>query len=244
MFSRFRVVAAFALVVVAGAGCGSSSGGGSVGPGALGGSSSSASTAQTPTPSPPASTPASADGLPSEALLRSALLTAKDAGSNFTAADIIDTGSAPTGCSKLDGLLGKPEGPSPGSRQVAVGLDAGDNADETVVIERLTAETAQHFAADYANLRSALTSCRSLTFPIGPMKLTLSVSPITFAPSSTAIRLDAEENGVPVNGYVVLSSPHEDVFLFFFFLQAGSGSSQFASALYEQAQAKASATLK
>ena len=247
MFSRFRVVAAFALVVVAGVGCGSS-GGGSVGPGALAGGSSSASTTPAPTASPPASTSASADDLPSEALLRSALLTAKEAGANFsvgTSSNSSDSGSV-SGCPTLANLINKPDTPTAGTRQVDIGLVAdGNTANPLYLTEGLIAESGQLFASDYAGFRNALATCASLTFPVDPStNLTLNLSPINFAPSSTGARLDGELNGTTFNGYLVLSSPHDNVALLFFFFQAGGGSSQFASSLYEQAQAKATATLK
>jgi hypothetical protein len=111
--------------------------------------------------------------------------------------------------------------------------------------EGLIAEDPAKFATDYATFRNALATCNALTVPIdASTSLKLSLSPINLAPSATAARLDGSIQGTPVNGYLAITSPHDGVALLFFIFQAGSGSSQFASALYGQAESKAAATLK
>lgn len=184
------------------------------------------------------SAPAAAStALLTAAQLQAALLTPGELGPAFaassSASDTTGTGnSSVTGCEPLASMLnGVPSTTQQIQQEVL--LTAGSNG--PFVQESLLTEDPTALTTDYAQARTALTSCHTLTFPTGAEPLTFTLSPINFGgPGSAAARMDATYRGVQVNGYIAIDRLGP-VGLTYAYFQIGSGSSQLASAYYTQA---------
>ncbi|MEZ0108821.1 hypothetical protein ABH920_002822 [Catenulispora sp. EB89] len=230
----------FLLVVLTAAGCASASAGKT-------GSSSA------PAPASGGSGPSISPSVPTGQQLGAALLTAADLGGNFVATGPGSgngsgsgggTGGggssgggaiSSSGCPALDTLVGG-GGSGLGNRQEA---DFSAGATGPFLDEVLVDGSPGAADAGYAQLSSALASCKSWTVTSGDVSLTFGFTPITFssAPDTTAVRLDGAYQGFELNGYIVCEelSP---VVLGYVFFQIGSGSSQVAYVDFSQAVAK------
>lgn len=174
-------------------------------------------------------------GLPDAARLDAALLTAHDINLRASPGSASAGGVGVTGCEPLADLLGAPAPAGQLRRQASfVGAAAGG----PFVQEALTTEARTRLDTDYGRLRGALDGCRSLTFGVGGTKLKMALTPITFGgPGSAAKRMDATVQGIRINGYLAVERIGP-VVLGYAYMQAGSGSSQLASAYFQQAESK------
>ncbi|MFF2354811.1 hypothetical protein ACFVVL_34235 [Kitasatospora sp. NPDC058115] len=217
----------------------------------------------TPTPPAPAPAPAAvpdtAPGLPTDAQLRAALLTAAELGPDFTEVPLdtespapspspeaeSGTGASPVaGCDALRALLNRTgaHAPSQNPHQEAE-FDGPDG--NPMITEALTAEEPERLTADFATATAAFADCHSLTFTddVGET-VTFTVTPLALGDreGAPAVRLDGTLAGVRLNGYLGLERLG-DVALAYGFFQRDSDASQLASLYYRAAVAKAERTL-
>jgi hypothetical protein len=225
------------LALALAAGAAACSGGGSHGTGGA-----------TPTTS---ATATGAEGLPSAADLKSALLTSHDIGlpsvppspSSGTTAATGTGGYGITGCAPLAALLTEPLPSTTSAGQVEQDVVFSGGGAGPFVAEALTAEAPDRLAADYAKADKALAACRSVTFTSGTTRLTFELTPIMFGgPGSSGARMDSTYEGVQVNGYLAFQRIGPVIMAYYFF-QVGGGSSQLAAAYYRQAADKADRVL-
>ncbi|WP_380280814.1 hypothetical protein [Kitasatospora purpeofusca] len=211
-------------------------------------------------PSAPSAAPVTAVGaavgLPTDAQLRAALLTAAELGPDFTEVPA-DPGSSPeaepepgagaspmAGCDTLRALLNQvgANGPSQTPHQEAE-FDGPDG--NPMVTESLTAEEPERLNADFATVTAAFADCHSLTFTddMGGA-VTFSVTPLALGEreGAPAVRIDGTISGVRLNGYLGIERLG-DVALAYGFFQRDSDASQLASLYYRAAVAKAERTL-
>ena len=183
--------------------------------------------------------------VPGAAVLEAALLTRSEVGPGFSVDHSSDSSSGTfSGCQPLSALLND-DSTAPGELDVGVAFQAGmQSGNPVAVTEGLIAEPVGQMRADYKDFAGALSTCRTLGFPIdSATTLRLALSPITFATGTAGARLDGAVSGVPVSGYLVLEQVRPAVALVYFYFQAGSGSSQQAYELFSKAEQKANHTL-
>lgn len=245
-----RVLGAAGLTLALGVGaaaCGAG-GAGSSGARATGGATRAAATR-----APSAAAPVRVGGVPGDAELQSALLTAKDIGLSAMARPS-GTASGGTsvvsGCAPLTQLLGGTSAARPADpTDTAAGADSGVRAEQDAgfagsgtgpfVGEALTAEAPGRLAPDYAQARRALTACRTVTFGVGGTRLTFDLTPKGFGDTgSSGARLDGSLQGIAITGYLAVRRVGPAILSYYYFQLAG-GSPQPASAYYRQAEAKA-----
>jgi hypothetical protein len=178
--------------------------------------------------------------------LSAALLSPADMGSNFSALPKqapAGSGTAPgsgptsvTGCPQLGILGGVGVTTAPDDQGVAY-----QAADETPLVgESLRTAPAAVLAADYAEDRAALATCRQLHITVQGTGLDVTLTHVGLGrvKSAAAVRLDGMLEGVQIDGYLALDDvgPAELAFLF---LQIGTASPQPAVYYFEHADAKA-----
>lgn len=187
-------------------------------------------TVLTPTPKP---------SLSAEARLRSALLQASDLGPSFS--EVTSAGGAPasvkvTGCSSLATSINS----SPGaqrSRQQSASFSGGSFG--PFVEESLTALSAAEMGADYAAMRADIASCHFLGFVGYGQTMMFKLTPVSFGPpGSSAVRMDADFQGVLVDGYLAIDRIG-NVALVYIFYQFESHSPQPANTFCIRAVGKA-----
>jgi hypothetical protein len=184
--------------------------------------------------------------------LSAALLSRADMGSNFsllpappgsTAAAGNGSGTragsgaaSVTGCPQL-GVLGSVGATLAQDDQGVTYRPAGGTP---LVAESLRTAPGAALAAEYAEDRAALTTCRGLSIKVQGIDLSVMLTQVGLGEvrSATAVRLDGILEGVQVDGYLVLDDvgPAELAYLF---LQVGTGSPQLATYYFEQADGKA-----
>lgn len=228
-----RVGEVLVVAVVLLAGCGSAT---SRANGPSGGKAA-ASSGSTTAPSPPTT----AFVVATAAQLQAALLTQSDIGSPYVSqpSSGSDSGTKASGCPGLSNDLNS-QSPSPGEINEEADFQAGETG--PFVTETLLAEPQAQFLTDLKQAVDELTSCKELTISSSGTTVSFSLSPINFAPGSSAARLDGTYQGLQLNGYLAVQRVHDAGMLFFYF-QIGSGSSQDASAIYSKALDKANANL-
>jgi hypothetical protein len=189
-------------------------------------------TVLTPTPMP-------APSLSAEARLRSALLQASDLGPSFSEVTSAGGGSASvkvTGCPSLATSINS----SPGaqrSMQQSASFSGGSFG--PFVEESLTALPAAEMGADYARMRAAIASCHFLGFAGYGQTMMFKLTPVSFGPpGSSAVRMDADFQGVLVDGYLAIDRIG-NVALVYIFYQFESRSPQPANTFYVRAVGKA-----
>ncbi|MFJ3792554.1 hypothetical protein [Kitasatospora sp. NPDC090091] len=193
---------------------------------------------------------APAGQLPTDAQLRTALLTAAELGPEFTEVPP-STGSSPSGgaspvsgCDALRALLAR-QGAEPAPQQPHQEVEFEGPGGSPLVTESLTAEDSAKLTGDFATVTEAFANCHSLTFDDGTgTSVTFTVTPITLGerPDAPAVRLDGILSGVQLNGYIGIER-FGPAALSYGFFQRDSGSSQLASLYYRAAVAKAERTL-
>lgn len=189
----------------------------------------------------PATSAFAATQTPSAAQLQAALLSPTDVGPHFTAqptdssSPSANASTTVTGCAQLSALLGAQSTNNLTEQQV--NYQAGDTG--PFLNEVLATGPTAVVNADYAAVKSALDTCKSLTIDSGGTTIAFTLTPMNFAPApAAAVRMDATYQGVQVNGYLAVDHVGAAE-LGFLYIQVGSGSSQSAAALFKQADTKA-----
>ncbi|WP_395293693.1 hypothetical protein ACF9IK_08840 [Kitasatospora hibisci] len=198
----------------------------------------------------PAAQAVPAEQLPTDAQLRTALLTAAELGPEFTEVPP-STGSSPSGgaspvsgCDALRALLAR-QGAEPAPQQSHQEVEFEGPGGSPMVTESLTVEDSAKLTGDFATVTEAFTNCQSLTFDDGAgTSVTFTATPITLGErrDAPAVRLDGILGGVQLNGYIGIERFGPTALSYGFF-QRDSGSSQLASLYYRAAVAKAERTL-
>lgn len=183
-----------------------------------------------------ASSPSTTASLPSDASLQAALLTAADLGPSFTASQDNGGQATASGCKPLVDLIN-----SSAPHQVGAEFEASSAG--PYVGEAITAGTPADLQAAFSSAKTALTSCKSITFSTGGQTITFQLSPIQLdGANSVSVRLDGTLQGVQINGYMAMGNLPNAI-VGFNYLQLESGSSQVADELYTKALNKAQQVL-
>ena len=179
--------------------------------------------------------------------LQSALLTAAEVGSAYTATPV-GSGSGSggqthaSGCSGLarDINGGNSGSQPPGTNDVEADFQAGQQG--PFVVESLISEPGRGFEGDYAKTVAEVKACKSLTIASSGISLTFRLTPVDFGSGATAARLDGTFHTLSLNGYLAAARVRNVGILFFYF-QIGSGSSQEASGIFAGAISKVTTNL-
>jgi hypothetical protein len=187
-------------------------------------------TVLTPTPKP---------SLSAEARLRSALLQSSDLGPSFS--EVTSAGGAPasvkvTGCPSLATSINSAPG---AQRSMQQNASFSGGSFGPFVEESLTALPAAEMGADYAGMRAAIASCHFLGFAGYGQTMMFKLTPVSFGPpGSSAVRMDADFQGVLVDGYLAIDRIG-NVALVYIFYQFESRSPQPANTFCIRAVGKA-----
>jgi hypothetical protein len=175
--------------------------------------------------------------VPTEAQLKSALLTVADLGSPYTADTSSDNSTEKAGgCEGLANDLNNTSS-TPGEVEASASFTAGTTG--PFVEQDLWAAPLSSFEPVITKISKDLASCKQLTFTSDGETLTFDLTPFNFAAGATAARLDGTYQGEQLNGYTAVQRVSENVAMLFTYFQIGSGSSQEAFQIYTVAIEKA-----
>lgn len=187
------------------------------------------------------STPTPTVTVPTEAQLKSALLTEAEIGAPFKADTPAETPSdsgATTGCESLAGTVNGTSA-TPGEASATADFTTSEFPSASVS-QTLVAEPEASFERSLKENTDALASCKHFTISYKDgTTLSFDLTPVNFAEGATASRLDGAYQGVPLNGYLVIQRISRNVAMLFAFFQGVSESSQLAYHIYTLAADKA-----
>jgi hypothetical protein len=186
-------------------------------------------------------TTAASDGArPSRATLDRALLDPGNLGASYSRQpSVLAAGYGVAGCA-VHGWTHLP-GQSRSRRTVTAAYEASPAG--PFIDEALISEPAPSAETDFVKIDAYLRNCRQLTIRPGGYEITVTLTPISFDPHSTAVRIDGSHLTLQVDGYVVFHIVDPTTMMAFMYLQAGIASSQLAYADFAQALTKADRVL-